>query len=276
MRLHSLIRLTLNDFLLLTNKRIRRKKRRNRSRRARTHTHTFIQLSLSDIDYASQYVYMYLSMIVLFHSNIKLCTSNRFYSLGSVWNMCEHRTETLQEGRGGRLFWIYFVLKKEKKRERREEKKTTTAACTTTLHFLAVRQNGINEKKETSASAHIHADKHIAYEAMSAERARIEIKTNRGKETWRTTHRLDRRREKRRRAVYCQQIDDDTVLTNASTQGSRIISHSKSNWHLFETRTLMIDDIDTYVLNEWRWDFIYLNNKFLFFSLSLSLSLSLF
>jgi hypothetical protein len=50
----------------------RNKKEKNRSRRA----HTIIQLSLSDIDYA--YIYICMHMIVLFYSNIKLCTLNRF------------------------------------------------------------------------------------------------------------------------------------------------------------------------------------------------------
>jgi len=54
-------------------------------------------------------------------------------------------------------------------------------ACTTTLHSIAVRQNRINEKEETSASAHIYTSKHIAREATAAERARIEIKTDRVK-----------------------------------------------------------------------------------------------
>ncbi len=47
--------------------------------------------------------------------------------------------------------------------------------------LYAVRQNRINEKEETSASAHIYTGKHIAREATAAERARIEIKTNRVK-----------------------------------------------------------------------------------------------
>jgi heterodisulfide reductase subunit C len=59
---------------------------------------------------------------------------------------------------------------------------TTTCACITTLHSIAVRQNRINEKEETSASTHIYnTGKHIVREATAAEMARIEIKTNRVK-----------------------------------------------------------------------------------------------
>jgi hypothetical protein len=62
-----------------------KKRKKNRSRR----THTLRQLSLSDIDYV--YI-LYIYMIVLFHSKIKLCTPNRFQSLGSIGNMREQGT----------------------------------------------------------------------------------------------------------------------------------------------------------------------------------------
>jgi hypothetical protein len=189
-----------------------KKREKNRSR----HAHIFIQLSLSDIDYA--YVCMY--MIVLFHSNIKLCTSNRFQSLGSIWNIREYETRSTPG------FWICSTSSKEK-----EEKKTTmttTCACTTTLHSIAVRQNRINEKEETSASAHIHKQTHCS-RGDDGGKSEDRDQNRPDEETWRTTNKMGRRK----RTMCCQQTDDDdAVSTSASTQGSRIISHSKSNWHL--------------------------------------------
>ncbi len=76
MRLHSLIRPMLNDFLLLSNKRVRKKKEEIE---VDVHTHTFIQLSLSDIDYAYiddslisfKHQIMYIEEILVFGLNMK-------------------------------------------------------------------------------------------------------------------------------------------------------------------------------------------------------------
>jgi hypothetical protein len=70
----------------------RSKKRKNRSRRARTHSYNY------HCPTSIMHIYIYIYMIVLFHSNIKLCTSNRFQSWGSIWNMREQETRSTPQG----------------------------------------------------------------------------------------------------------------------------------------------------------------------------------